>query len=705
MAAPHADSFPRQNARTVRFTLGRPRSFTVSPDGGTVLFVRSTGGTDRVGRLWRWTESGGEVCLVDPTELLGGHEEQLDREERARRERAREAAGGIVGYSVDQETTTVCFALSGRLFVCDVSTGGCRELDVSMTGAAVIDPRVDPTGRHVAFVSAGRLWVVDVNGSSPRAVSPDEGDREVSWGAADFVSAEELERSRGFWWSPDGEHLLAQRTDESPVHTWYVSNPATPELPSVPQRYPASGTANPAVSLALLGVGGGVTSVSLPDVGEYIATVSWSRNGAPVVGVLDRAQQTMTWVAVDDTSGAGDVVRLRTGEAWVDVVPGTGTWDEDGRLVTVEVVDDDYALCIDGVRLSPAGLDVRAVIDTADDILVVGSADPMHQQVWAIGADGSTCISPERGWHVAARGGPTTVMVSADLDHPLPTTVVTVSGSDPCEIESFSETPIIEPRVHLLPEAPRSGAPRVAVLFPRGHEPGSGTLPVLMDPYGGPHFARITAHQAAFRESQWFADQGFAVVVVDGRGTPGSPTWERGVHGDFAGPVLDDQIVGLHAAAHAFTDLDLDAVAIRGWSFGGYLAALAVIDRPEVFHAGIAGAPVTDWALYDTGYTERYLGVPDSNVAESLEPYTRSSLLERAASLRRPLQIIHGLADDNVFVAHALRLSQVLVENGRPHEVLPLSGITHMATQEDVAENLLLLQVDFLRRALTRRSD
>jgi dipeptidyl-peptidase-4 len=164
--------------------------------------------------------------------------------------------------------------------------------------------------------------------------------------------------------------------------------------------------------------------------------------------------------------------------------------------------------------------------------------------------------------------------------------------------------------------------------------------------------------------------------------------------------VLEDQILGLRTAADAFPDLDLSRVAIRGWSFGGYLSALAVIDEPDVFHAAIAGAPVTDWRLYDTGYTERYLGVPNDEIAASLVSYERSSLLERAASLTRPLQIIHGLADDNVFFAHSLRLSQVLTEHGRPHEVLPLSGITHMATQEDVAENLLLLQVDFLRRSL-----
>lgn len=221
-------------------------------------------------------------------------------------------------------------------------------------------------------------------------------------------------------------------------------------------------------------------------------------------------------------------------------------------------------------------------------------------------------------------------------------------------------------------------------------------LPVLMNPYGGPHGQQVLSAQGIFRDSQWFADQGFAVVVVDGHGTPGNPSWERAVSRGLASTVLQDQVDGLHAAAHAFPDFDLAKVAIRGWSFGGYLAALAVLDRPDVFHAAVAGAPVTDWELYDTAYTERYLGLPDDNP----EAYRSVSLLHRAPSLSRPLQIIHGFADDNVYVANSLQLSQVLTQNGRPHQLLPLTGITHMASQEEVAENLLLLQVDFLRQAL-----
>jgi dipeptidyl-peptidase-4 len=218
-----------------------------------------------------------------------------------------------------------------------------------------------------------------------------------------------------------------------------------------------------------------------------------------------------------------------------------------------------------------------------------------------------------------------------------------------------------------------------------------------MDPYGGPHGQRVLSARRVFLESQWWAEQGFAVVVADGRGTPGrGPAFEREVLHDLATPVLADQVDALQGAASLFPDdLDLSRVGIRGWSFGGYLAALAVLRRPDVFHAAIAGAPVTDWRLYDTCYTERYLGHPDEG------HYEASSLIADAAKLERPLLLVHGLADDNVVAAHTLRLSSALLAAGRPHTVLPLSGVTHMTPQEVVAENLLLLQLDFLKRALS----
>ncbi len=326
-------------------------------------------------------------------------------------------------------------------------------------------------------------------------------------------------------------------------------------------------------------------------------------------------------------------------------------------------------------------------------------AEPAEIGLWLYGPPtGLRQISPPGGVHGGTRSGGTTVLVSRTLAEPGARTGIWRDAEPDRRIPvaSHAEQPSLPaPRPDLFPAGSRQI--RTALLLPSWHRPGSARLPVLLDPYGGPHAQRVLAAQDAFLTSQWLAEQGFAVLVADGRGTPGrGPEWDRAVWHDLAGRVLEDQISALHAAAERNADLDLSRVAIRGWSFGGYLAALAVLRRPDVFHAAVAGAPVTDWALYDTHYTERYLGDPGHDPA----PYQDCSLIRAAPELSRPLQLIHGLADDNVVVAHTLRLSAALLAAGRPHCVLPLSGVTHMTPQEEVAENLLLLQVDFLGQAL-----
>ena len=319
------------------------------------------------------------------------------------------------------------------------------------------------------------------------------------------------------------------------------------------------------------------------------------------------------------------------------------------------------------------------------------------QHVWRWRTDGTlTALTDEPGVHTATVGGPTVVLRTAVLDEPGATTQV-VDGP---HIASYAQLPLVTPNVTIHHYGERSLA--TAVLLPSGRALGDGgpKLPVLLDPYGGPHAQRVLRSHNAYLTSQWFADQGFAVVVIDGRGTPGRGSeWEREVHHDLATAPLDDQVEALHAAA-AEHPLDLTRVAIRGWSFGGYLAALAVLRRPDVFHAAIAGAPVTEWRLYDTHYTERYLGDPMVDAT----PYANSSLLPLADLLTRPLLLVHGLADDNVVAAHTLQLSSALLAAGKPHEVLPLVGVTHMTPQEVVAENLLLHQLDFVERSLGIRA-
>ena len=366
--------------------------------------------------------------------------------------------------------------------------------------------------------------------------------------------------------------------------------------------------------------------------------------------------------------------------------------------MTLEDHADTSTLFVDGKPVSPKGLQIRKVVSLgAEGAIVTASKDPTQIQLHAVGWDGETVpLSEGPGvWSGDERGG-TAVRIREGMESPVPTVTVMRHGATVGNITSHPLHPGLHPEVSFL-EAGDHGI-RTAVLFPHGHRVGSGAaLPIIMNPYAGPHAQRVLHSAKAYLQAQWMADQGFCVVIADGRGTPGRGlAWERAVHRDLAGPVLEDQVEALHAVAAGHPELDLGRVAVRGWSFGGFVAALAVLRRPEVFHAAVAGAPVTDWRLYDTHYTERYLGHPDDDPGA----YRRSSLLADAAALERPLLLVHGLADDNVVAAHSLRLSGLLLAAGRPHAVLPLSGVTHLAVQEAVTENLLHLELRFLREAL-----
>ncbi|MGW3553814.1 prolyl oligopeptidase family serine peptidase [Streptomyces griseoincarnatus] len=699
------DSFPRRHARTLRFTLGAPRFFSVAPDGSRVVFLRSGSGTDRANALWVLdTDGGGERVAADPRALLGGASEQLSAEERARRERSREGGAGIVGYATDAAVELAAFALSGRLFTAELRAGTARELP---TPGPVIDPRPSPDGRHVAYVARGALRVVSAEGADDRALTTPEAE-EVTYGLAEFVAAEEMSRSRGFWWSPESDRLLVARVDDTPVRQWWISDPAHPDREPHRVRYPAAGTPNADVRLFVVDLEGTRTEVSWDRARyPYLARVHWSAAGAPLLLVQARDQRAQLILAVDPDTGATRMVHADEDPEWLELFPGVPCWSPSGQLVRIADEGGTRRLAVGERPLTGPQLHIRAVLDVSDDdVLVSASAGTEaaapeigEVHVYRVNELGVERVSEEPGVHTAVRSGGVTVLVSATLDRPGSRVRVLRDGKQTATVPSHAEDPGLSPRVTLT----QGGARRIpcAVLMPRDYA-GDTPLPVLMDPYGGPHGQRVAAAHNPHLTSQWFADQGFAVVVADGRGTPGhSPAWEKSVKDDIAAVVLQDQVDALQALAGDFP-LDLDRVAIRGWSFGGYLAALAVLRRPDVFHAAVVGAPVTDLRLYDTHYQERYLGHPD----EQPEVYRRNSLIDDAglvdaADRHRPMMIIHGLADDNVVVAHSLRLSSALLAAGRPHEVLPLSGVTHMTPQEEVAENLLRLQLGFLRRALS----
>ncbi|WP_370414721.1 alpha/beta fold hydrolase [Streptomyces fradiae] len=715
-------SFPRQYARTQRFTLGAPRAFTVAPDGGRVVFVRSGSGTDRSHRLWVLDLDGPggpdgpvERLAADPEALLGGAAEELSAEERARRERSREGSAGIVGYAVDGAAELAAFALSGRLFTAELRAGTARELPVP---GPVVDPRPSPDGRLVAYAAGGALRVTGADGTGDRALAePADGEDGVVYGLAEFVASEEMGRSRGFWWAPGSDRLLVARVDESPVRRWWIADPAHPEREPQAVAYPAAGTPNADVRLFVVDLTGNRTEVLWDRaVFPYLARVHWSSGGAPLLLVQARDQRSQACLTVDPETGATETLQVDEDPVWLELFGGVPAWTPDGRLVRIVDRDGVRVLAVGDRALTDARLHVRAVLDVgAEDVLISASKGEAAEEdaapetgeihVYRVSERGVERVSEGPGVHSAVRSGSgagaVTVLSSARPDAPGSTVRVLRDGKRLAEVVSYAQRPALSADITLV----EAGERRIpcAVLLPSTWREGDGPLPVLMDPYGGPHGQRVVAAHNPHLTSRWFAEQGFAVIVADGRGAPGrSPAWEKAISGDFT-LTLDDQVEALQALAGRFP-LDLGRVAIRGWSFGGYLAGLAALRRPDVFHAAVVGAPVTDWRLYDTHYTERYLGLPEEG-AEEADVYAANSLMSDTGLTEprepaRPMMVVHGLADDNVVMAHTLRLSSALLAAGRPHEVLPLSGVTHMTPQEQVAENLLLLQVDFLKRSL-----
>ncbi|BBB01824.1 putative peptidase [Actinacidiphila reveromycinica] len=722
----HRD-FPAQFARTQRFSLGVPHDFTLSPDGSSVLYVRTRGPEDRVGCLWR-LDSDGEHLVADPAALADPAGE-VPPEELVRRERARQRATGIVGYAADAAVRVVAFALDGALWTADPAGG--RPPRRHATAGPVLDPRPDPTGRRVAYLTGGALHVLDLATGADRALAVPEGD-EVAYGAAEHVAAESMHRHRGYWWAPDGDRLLVARVDTAPVARWWIADQVDPTRRPRAMAYPAAGTANADVSLHILdarGVGGGTDAAGSDTAGsggvnragrangaggsggpagssgrtevvwdraahEYLTAAAWDAHG-PLLSVQSRDQRSVRVLAADPATGATRLLHEQRDPAWVQLVPGTPARTASGALVHTADEGGTRFLTVGGEPVTAEGLQIREVLSVdGESVLFTACDEPTEEHLWSYRPDGgATRLSSDPGLHTGRRAGGALLLASL-TEHGRDIRVTGPGGE--LRVPCRAARPVVAPRVTWL-RAGEHGI-RTALLLPSWHRPGSGRLPVLLAPYGGPAL-RLAVRAATWplAEAQWFAEEGFAVVVADGRGTPGrGPRWEKTVHKDTLGAPVEDQVTALHAAAAHCADLDLDRVAIRGWSFGGSLAAMAVLRRPEVFHAAISGAAPSDQRLYDTHWRERFLGHPD----EDPEAYDRSSPIGLAAALERPLLLVHGLADDNVVAAHTLRLSEALLAAGRYHQVLPLSHATHGPSDPVMVEGLLRHQLVFLCDAL-----
>jgi dipeptidyl-peptidase-4 len=308
------ETFPRQEARTRRFTLGVPRAFRISPDGARVAYLRTRGGGDPVTCLWVLDAGRGTERLVADPRTLGGDEQDLPPEERARRERVREQAGGIVAYATDTDLTVAVFSWSGRVYAADMAADA-EPREVAVPGP-VLDPRPDPAGKRLAYVRAGALRVASLADPADDQVLAEAAG--VTFGLAEFIAAEEMGRYRGYWWSPDGSALLVARVDETPVNRWHIADPANPDRPPAEVAYPAAGTPNAEVSVVLARLDGTTVAVET-DRGAfpYLVTAHWAGQHDPLVLVQSRDQRRMRLLSVDAGTGRAEVLHEDTDPTWL----------------------------------------------------------------------------------------------------------------------------------------------------------------------------------------------------------------------------------------------------------------------------------------------------------------------------------------------------------------------------------------------------
>jgi dipeptidyl-peptidase-4 len=702
----------RQYAATHGFVLGRPVKPQTTPDGAAVLFLRAEARSPGQS-LYEFDVATKQTReLLAPAKLLGGAEEHLSPEEKARRERQRVSAGGFTDFQLSEDGRRVLVSLSGRLYVLERASGRVEELH---TGPGpLLDPQFSPDNGRVAYVRDFDVHVYDLFERREARVTTG-GTRGKTHGLAEFVAQEEMHRHSGYWWSPDGKAIAYEEADASGVEVWYVADPMEPGRPPEPQFYPRPGQKNVSVRLGVIPAAGGETVWVEWDREryEYLAAVRWDRHGPLTLTVQTRRQSELALLRADPTTGETWSVRVERDPAWVNLYPDVPHWLSDGseflwvteagggaQLVTCDTAGNavrtlagapgfQTLLGVDDAH-GRVAYQRSATTTVSANLIEVSPLNPRAEEAATPGqtqklSQGFTRVRSKLGLNSAvfAKDFALAARTSTTLDSLPVTDVLGPDFTAVGELPSVAESPPFVPRVELL-EAGGGPTYFAAVVRPRDFDLEK-KYPVIVDVYGGPRRQRVLAAMRNWLLPQWLADQGFVVVALDGRGTPHrGRDWERAVHRAFGGVPLDDQIAGLQELGRKFPELDLSRVGIVGWSFGGYLSALAVLKRPDVFHAAVAGAPVCDWLDYDTHYTERYLGLPQ----DAREAYRAASLLAHADRLSRPLLIVHGTADDNVFFRHALKLIDALFRAGQDFEVLPLPGLTHMVHDPVFTERL-----------------
>jgi dipeptidyl-peptidase-4 len=626
---------------------------------------------------------------------------------------------GISDISLSADGHLILATQGDRLIKIALPAGTTTEVP----GQGFIAPRLSPDGRTVAVVENNDLHVVDLATGADTALTKGATDT-LTNGLAEFAAAEELDRADGAWWSSDSQTLIYEQADTSGVEKHYIADPGHPSQPPAEFRYPRAGTPNAKVRLGLISRAGGATTWIAWDTASfpYVARVIWPKAGKPTLVVLNRTQTIEKLLAVDPATGKTTELLTETDPTWLNLRPmfapnfssldmpawlpdgsgflwateRTGIWGldlhrADGKL--------DHTITPPGFRY-----DALDDIDPSGQGSVVITASPARTSfgIFRVSLAGGNPqpIAAAAGLHDAIFPAGNHAIFADDFslaNGAAGTAIRRADGSTIALLPSKAETPPAVPNAQYLTTGTKDFDTRI--IRPSDFVTGK-KYPAILSVYAGPGVKNVVQSPREALEDQCLADQGFIVVTLDGRGTPGRDhDFERAIKGDLIDAPLADQIDGLQGAAKLVPDMDMQHVGVAGWSFGGYFTAMATTRRPDIFQAGVAGAPVVDFEDYDTAYTERYLGIPQ----DAPGAYHVSNVLTYAANLQRPLLIMHGLTDDNVYFENTFKLTQALVTAGKPYNLLILPG-THQLPDPVLRARVDERRADFFKNALAAGS-
>ncbi|MGD9810080.1 MAG: S9 family peptidase [Sphingobium sp.] len=676
----------------------QPRSLKISPDGKLVTLLRNRRNDRDRFDLWAIDPSSGkERMLVDSLKLGSGAE--LSEAEKMQRERARiGGTRGIVAYDWAADGRHIVVPIDGDLYL---ATLGAQTVRLTNTPEGELDATVSPRGRYLSFVRDGNLFVIDIATRAEKQLTTGASDT-VSWGVAEFVAQEEMDRDTGHWWSPDDAHIAVARVDESGVGIVNRAAIGADGTRIYSQRYPAAGTPNAVVDLYVMDpLGEKQVKVDLGRNSDiYLARVDWSKDGKTLyVQRESRDQKRLDLLAVDPATGESTLVLSETAKTWINLNNNFRPLTDGSFLWWSEKTGHGHLYRVSGDKWTPItsgdwevgnviGLDEKKGI-----VFFTGNREtPLEQHIYSasLSGKGEPKQLTERGWWNNGVMDSVASKIIVSRSNPDQPVQIYLADRDGKRIRWLSENRVVGDHpyapyraAHVETEFGSIKAADGSALYYQMLTPkleAGKRYPVFMIHYGGPGAGRQVTKSWGGVMQQYLAQQGWIVFAIDNRGTPDrGKAFEDQLYHAMGTVEVTDQLAGVDwLKAQPF--VDPDRIATYGWSYGGYMTLKLLEKAPGVFAAGISGAPVTKWELYDTHYTERYLGDPNAKRSA----YPASNALADAAKIVDPLLLMHGMADDNVVLEHSTAFMSAMQEQARPFELMLYPGQTHRFAGEGV---------------------